>query len=310
MTKEELHQMIAAGNTQSALDTLFALTHADFPGLHEQAILQSNRLREINRQQSMGLVDFGHIGPEKARINKALLDLISELPDSPAATTAQSKSQSNDSRGSNKTDVWKKVGYAGLILGILASVIKIIEFYRHPSGQGEETMQLTVYVQDIENKPTAELPNNGKIIVDFGNDRRAPIIGENGRTNLGEIPEKFRGEKITIALQAQGYEPADRAKQYILDGKPIYFLVQRDNSSGTIQGIIKDRSGEKFIAGALVMIDQDTTLLSDTLGRFKMVLPPNKQHHTYTLTVKKDGYKVRNDYYRSQSGPIEIRLDK
>lgn len=70
-------------------------------------------------------------------------------------------------------------------------------------------MQLTVYVQGTDDKPIFDLQNKGQIIVDFGNDRRAPLIGENGRTNLREIPEIFKGEKIPIVLQADGYEPIE-----------------------------------------------------------------------------------------------------
>ncbi|MBK7870737.1 MAG: hypothetical protein IPJ74_08635 [Saprospiraceae bacterium] len=129
-------------------------------------------------------------------------------------------------------------------------------------------MQLTVYVQGINGKPIPELQNKGKLIVTFGNDLRDPLIGENGRTNLGEIPEKFLGDSIPIVLYAEGYEPVESSKTYLLDGKPVNYIVKRDNTLGNIRGIIKDRIGNKFIWGALIMIDQDTTTFTDSLGAF------------------------------------------
>lgn len=303
----QLKDLIAKDRLDKVIDDLLLYTQslAD-DRYHDDMIRLSARWKANERGRMLRTLSADQYNVEKNIISDALLALIGELG---AANNAETNGSANPAP-TGKVDFWKKVGYAGLILGILASMVKIIEFCNKPSAANGEAMQLTVYVQGTDGKPVAEIQNSGKIIVDFGNDRRAPLIGENGRTNLGEIPEKFRGEKIPIVLQADGYEPADASRHYIMDGKPVYFLIRRDNSLGRIQGIVKDRSGEKFIAGALVMIDQDSTTTTDSLGRFHLLMPPDKHKDTYTLTVKKDGYKVKNEYYKPKSGSIEIRLER
>lgn len=314
MQTQHLKALIANGRLDKAIEELAVYTQPLLDQSHRNTVAQlSARWKANERANSLGTLSNSEYTMERNKINQAVLALVDELADSSPDMTATSTSPMSLSTTPvlpARLNFWKKVGYVGLVLGILASLAKIIEFCNRSSNARGDAMQLTVYVQGTNSKPITELQNNGKIIVDFGNDRRAPLIGENGRTNLGEIPEKFRGEKIAIVLQAEGYEPAEPARQYIMDGKPVYFLVQRDNSLGLVQGIVKDRSGEHFIEGALVMIDQDTTVTTDGLGRFKVVLPLDKQRDTYTITVKKEGYKVKSEYFKPKTGPIEIRMDK
>ncbi len=311
---QQLKDLIAKGHLDQVLKYLTVYTQSLPDQDDYNSIIQlSARWKTNERAHSLGTLTNSDYNTERNRINQAVLDLmdalIDHIPD-PEIEDKAKKKPSDLPSSTPKTDLWKKVGYIGLILGILASMVKIIEFCNKPSAASDEAMQLTVYVQGTNGQPIAELQNNGKIIVDFGNDRRAPLIGENGRTNLGEIPEKFRGKPIPIILQAEGYEPVDSANKYTMNGQPIYYLVRPDNSLGTIQGIVKDRSGEKFIEGALVMIDQETTLTTDQLGRFKVVLPVDKQRTTYTITVKKEGYKVKSEYFKPKTGAMEIRLDR
>ncbi|MFM9950137.1 MAG: carboxypeptidase regulatory-like domain-containing protein [Saprospiraceae bacterium] len=273
----------------------------------------SARWKANERAHNLGTLAGAEYNLELNKINLALLVFIDEFPESSRSQPAggmlpkpATQSATLDGKGS----FWKKMGYIGIIAGILGGFAEFAGFINlFPSGN-DEPLQLTVFVQGIDGKTIDELQNNGKIIVDFGNDRRDPIIGENGRTNLGEIPKRFLGKKIPIVLQAEGYEKTNPAEQYTLTGEPIYITVQRDNSLGLIRGIVKNRTGDQFIAGALVMIDQDTTTTTDSLGRFRLLMPPNKHKDTYLLTVTKDGYQPGEDYYKPKSTPTEIRLDK
>ncbi len=177
------------------------------------------------------------------------------------------------------------------------------------------SLQLTVYVHGPEGQQHIVLEDTGKLIVDFGNDRRRPKIGENGRTNFGEIPQKFNDQEIGIGLKATGYELADPNKQYKMDGKPIYLAVKKDDSLAKISGIVKNRDGSEFIKDALVMIGNDTTTTTNELGIFKIILPLEMQvkddKSPYLLTVKKEGYQIKTEYYYPRSsGDIEIRLEK
>lgn len=279
---------------------------------------QSGRYKNLNSNHLKGLISHSDYSIELAKIRQSLHAIVDNLAAHWTADGLETipPAQSERMTGSRplttsrEPTFWKKMGYVAMVAGILGGLAEFCNFINVFPNNGGGSMQLTVYVQDTEGKPVAELQNKGRIIADFGNDRRAPLIGENGRTNLGDIPEKFRGEQIPIILEAEGFEIAEPARQYLMDGEPVYLNVQRDHTLGLIQGIVKDRSGEHFIAGALVMIDQDTTVTTDNLGRFRLVLPPSRQRETYSLTVKKEGFKVKNEYYKPKSGAIEIRLEK
>lgn len=298
ITKLHLKDLIANGKTEQAIEQLLKISSQLDKDLQEDILIQSAKFKTYQKERLQGTTSKEELHILLIQINQALIAIINDLPEGNLIIITNNR---------KKTYKWGiSVAVIICLLVIVAELINIINIF--PNGRGT-SMQLTVYVQGLDGKPIAEIQNEGKIIVDFGNDRRAPLIGENGRTNLGEIPEKFHGETIPIILDAEGYEPAEPTKQYIMDGKPIYFLVKRDNSLGIIQGIVKDRSGETFIANALVMIDQDTTTITDSLGRFYLLMPADKHKDTYTLTIKKESYKVKSEYYKPKSGSIEIRLD-
>jgi hypothetical protein len=178
----------------------------------------------------------------------------------------------------------------------------------------QNALQLTIYVQGLDGKPVTDLQNKGKLIVDIGNNRRNNLlIGESGRTNLGEIPENMRGKKIYILLEAESYEAVEPSKQYILDGKPIYFLVQPAKSIGIIQGIVKDQKSEKFIQGASVMIANAVPAITDNFGRFRIQLPEAKPGVEYEIRIQKKGYKTMNYTYilsTAKNSVIEVRLER
>lgn len=281
--KTSLKELVAKGRTDLALHKILTTSKSlDDQYLHNQAAALSSRWNTNERTNNLGTLSEEEYKIEKDKINRSVLALIDEFPQT--------------------SELPKR---------LLLMVAVVVTFYLLYMFIGrDDTMQLTVYVQNTVGKPITELQNKGKVIVDFGNDRRTPLIGENGRTNLGEIPEKFRGETIPIVLEAEGYEPVEPDKKYALDGKPVYFLVRRDNSLGNIQGIVQTRDGSEFISGALVMVDHDTTILTDNLGRFRLILPEKMHKTEYLLTVKKVGFKDANEMFRPKTTPADIRLEK
>ena len=97
-------------------------------------------------------------------------------------------------------------------------------------------------------------------------------------------------------------------------GDPIQLVVKRDNSLSTIKGVVKTRDGQSFIPGAVVRIDADTMIRTDTFGVFKVVLPPHMsvkdKNGRYLLTITKDGYETKEEYYSPRSSDADIRLIK
>ncbi|MGF1533620.1 MAG: hypothetical protein ACFCUI_07945 [Bernardetiaceae bacterium] len=119
-------------------------------------------------------------------------------------------------------------------LGLFLSVIGILGFFGikecKPWSDDDippPALYLTVYVHGPDSRQQIILQNTGRLVADFGNDRRTPEIGQNGRTNFGEIPERFRKKKkIELGLEAEGYELVKKDTAYLLDGEPIYLEVK------------------------------------------------------------------------------------
>jgi hypothetical protein len=202
-----------------------------------------------------------------------------------------------------------------IIILIMIWTFGIIVIYLYYSNEGEETngsSQLTVYVHGPDGKQDLILENTGTLIIDFGNDRRSPMIGENGRTNCGEIPEKFIGEKIGIGVVAEGYELLYPDSMYVMKGEPIYLAVKKDGSLGLIEGTIKSRDGQSVLSDVTVQIGSDTSIISNDYGGFKIQLPSKMtvmdEEAPYNLTVSHPDYEVQTKLYYPNSGAIEIRL--
>lgn len=193
---------------------------------------------------------------------------------------------------------WSIIGGISVITGIATNVFQLRDYLFGSRKNG--ALQLTVYVPN-------ELEGKGKLLVDFGNDRRDPVIGENGRTNIGEIPENFENKEIPIQLIASGYKLNDSNKRYKLNGEPVYLQVKKD--FGRISGIVKDRKGNKFIENAEILINTDTTTKTNSWGVFSIDLPENMQKESYRLIVRKKGYKPYEEIFTPLSNDVEIRLD-
>lgn len=318
--KQAIKDLIAKGRSADAIKDLTSLIKSPSDQGYLNDLTQlSARWKSNEHAYNLGTLGTNDYNTEKNKINKFLLELLDEINGNAqighkisADNAFQPMIPCSSPHLSGKIKVfWKK--WAIMLTSMLATLAALAEFsgwnireiFTTPSTT---SLQLTVYVQTVDGKPVPELQNKGKIFVDFGNDRRGPLIGENGRTNLGEIPNKFKNQEIPIVFQSDGYEPVEKNKKYTMDGRPVYIYIEPDNRRGLIQGIVKNRTGEQFISNALVMIDNDTTTVTDSLGRFHLQLPKNKQRERYLVTVKKEGFKPFTDFLIPQTGNMEIRI--
>ena len=317
--KETLTEWLADGDLERVVAGLRVVNkRLGLKDLAGDINLQSGRYKGLKDNFLKGLVNRSDYSIEEAKIRQSLHGIIDKLaehwtaegletvPPTPNDRVTASQAVTNP----RESTFWKKMGYVAIVAGILGGFAEFCNFINIFPNSSGDSMQLTVYVQDADGKPVPELQNKGQIIVRFGHDLRGPVIGENGRTNLGEIPSDFRGKEVEVVLVAEGWELASPGKKYKMDGGQIYLTVRRDNSLGTIQGIVQTRDGSAFIAGALVMIDHDTTVRTDSLGRFRLVLPEKMHRESYLLTVKKTGFKESRELYRPKTTPADIRLEK
>jgi len=204
----------------------------------------------------------------------------------------------------------KSIGYKIGIIGSIASIIALLLIF-FPFKE-ENAPQLTVFIVDSNNNIVLE--HKGELNTSIGNRPMREMIGENGRTNFGDILPQYIGKTISIGFKAEGWDLINKNNTIVFDGEPIILKVQRDDSLGRIKGQVTTRDGQDFINKAEVMINMDTTLITDDKGIFEVILPIHMRikdkSDGYKLTISKNGYKTRNQFFYPKSSEAEIRLEK
>ena len=193
------------------------------------------------------------------------------------------------------------------ILIIITFIILTVIILPHLNSK----LQLTVFVTDTNNNVVLE--QEGRINLSLGNRSLNETIGINGRVNFPDILKSCYGDSVIIGLDAKGWEIEGKNK-FIFNGNPIYIKIKKDNSLGIINGIVKSWDGQQFINHASVLINTDTIVFTNSYGVFRIILPENmrveNEIDVYHLTISKEGYKTRTQYYSPNSSDFEIRLEK
>lgn len=298
--------MISQGDIQFALDKLLSLKISE--SSKKEAIAIAARYKKLKQENRLGMLSFEQSNLTENQITAHLIDLIHHPDDKPFP-----KDQSIDATNPSKPIIWKYVTAAAIIIGILGSLAEIFNFiHLFPKSQSEEKLQLTVFVTDTEGNVVLE--HEGELNTSIGNRPMRETIGEDGRTNFGDILPEYKGNTITIGFKVEGWEIADGKNVFVFTGDPIRLKVKKDDSLGIIKGVVKSRDGQGFISGALVLINSDTTVLTDDLGIFKIILPEKmrvkKVTDAYKLTISKEGYATKEQYHYPKSTDAEIRLEK
>lgn len=82
MTKEEIQQLVAKGELKKAIEHLLALTqhNPDHAVTHNDLVLNSSRLNELDKQRIKGTIDLGNELLTKNQVTGAVLELLNQLP--------------------------------------------------------------------------------------------------------------------------------------------------------------------------------------------------------------------------------------
>ncbi len=310
--KQALQQLIAQGKTEQAIDQLLQLTEpSGNTELREEVLMQSARYRDYAKAKRLGVSSAEDQQTALARINPALLQIIDELPDDTNDGARIAASSSGPSKP-GKISTWQWVVGAGVVVGILSGIAGITGFNLKSLfglGAAESPLQLTVYVHGPDGRQDVVLENEGQVMLDLRNDRRTPQIGENGRTNFGEISRDFLGKAVPLSVQAEGYEMAHPDSNYVYDGEPIYLEVRKDKRLGLITGIVTDEN-KQGLAGATILIENDITASTDSMGRFRLRLPVDRIKESYQLRIQKEGYQSKTRTYYPNSNLFKLELER
>lgn len=340
---KHIRDLIAKDEIGAAIIQLQQLL-AGCPKLDE-ALLQSARLKDILRQIRLGIVDDKQANLVKNQIRSGVLDLLREIDGladqelsirEEMATTIQtlySKNvvSGNISAGGSvhigdiKTTIERQVNlgagntyveqqtvmhtedrrsrylkYALFGFALPGTFLFLLYWYFVLS----RPFNLTVSVNEAHPIPGQPF-EKGRIYLRYAD--KTDTQDFTGEYIFKQLPASQKGEPASLHFESPGYQSIDTV--FTL-GENLLLPIRRDNTLGAIQGIVKSHSGETFIVGALVMIDNDVTTITDSLGRFRLQLPLNKQRDRYLITVKKEGFKPSSDYYLPKAGSMEIRVSK
>lgn len=300
--KNELQKLIGKGQAGEAIEKLLVKTmHAS---RKKEIIALSARYQKLKQRNRSGLLSFQDINITENQIQHSLLEFIQEPLDQPLP-----KERSIDQLYPKRPLLWKYLILTTLVLVALASLAQLLNIVQ-VWPQEPTSLQLTVFVTDTNGNPV--LQQEGRLHIPMGNRALNEVIGENGRTNFGDIALTNKRDSIVIGLEAEGWEIVGGKNSFEFTGEPIQLIVKRDNSLGTIKGVVKTRDGQAFIPNALVRINTDTLIRTDSFGVFKIILPPSmsvkRVEDRYLLTVSKTDYETTMQYYSPRSSDAEIRL--
>ena len=165
---------------------------------------------------------------------------------------------------------------------------------------------VTVYVHGSAGRHDLTLRNNGSVLIDTGGLRRAAAIDANGQSIFTEIPANFRGQEVTVGLDADGYEPVNTNEKAKLNGQPIYLEIRR--KAGRIAGHVEDSAG-KALDGVTITV-AGITASTKPDGSFEVTIPGDRVEPALILRAVAAGYTAWADTVVPNSNDISITLHK
>ena len=170
----------------------------------------------------------------------------------------------------------------GPVVGCALVVIGGLVLVKNPT-----TFPLTVYVHGEAGRHELVLRKSGHIMVDLGPDRRREPVGDNGQAYFPAIPAIFRGQKVDIWLDADGYELVSPGMQRQLDGDSLYLAVRK--TAGRLAGRVQDEDGRP-ISGAVLSV-AGTSTTSDATGYFELTIPASGLQRELPLQATASGFE-------------------
>ncbi|MBC7775349.1 MAG: hypothetical protein H7246_07920 [Phycisphaerae bacterium] len=187
-SKQDLKNLVANGHTAAVLAaTLTATSDLRDTGIMNRSVaLLSARWSANEQARQRGTVSNADYLLEKNKVIDALLLIVDQIPVEALEGHLPENLvpiYSESEPSSKPSDLWKKLGYVGLIIGILAGVVKIVEYFQKPAA--------TIPVEQSQMKPDslATSPNistsgdqspainapGGDVQINYGGEAEKPI---------------------------------------------------------------------------------------------------------------------------------------
>ena len=305
-SSSQLHQLIASGDLDQAMEVLLA--HTEGTARHSVAIQIASRFNTLKSNELKGIISFENARLERSQITHDLLNLLEtnivETLQVPGALQSQGWR-------------WKKTGtWIVAAIGILAGLAEFSGFGLHDIFLGkksatEDAFSLTVFVHGKGGKQDMVLRQQGEVVIDFpGGERRTAHIHENGEALFQNLPASFQGKKVRLNVDfSEPYRSLFPDSLYDLrPDEQIYLpvaLLGLDKVAGTVIWRNAPLPGVMVSIGTFV---SDTT---DVSGSYELRIPESVQKKEQEVRFFKDGYKILLKSKFPQDGePLNVTMEK
>jgi hypothetical protein len=148
------------------------------------------------------------------------------------------------------------------------------------------TFPLTVFVHGEQSQNEVILRRSGRVMIDLGGDRRSEDIGDKGQAFFPGVPANFRGQEVSVSLDATGYETVKPGEKLKIDGSSVYLPIRP--KTGRISGRVQDGNGTP-LAGVAIDLE-GLSAKSDNAGRFEVTIPGMRMKGEFSLQATASGY--------------------
>jgi hypothetical protein len=160
---------------------------------------------------------------------------------------------------------------------------------------------MTVFVHGPGGGLDVVLRGHGRVVMDLNGNRRFESIDKKGAAHFPGIPIEFRAQPVSVSLEAEGFESADRGPKKLV-GESLYLPVRK--SVGRLYGKVSDERQEP-VPDALLDVGGFTTK-TDMAGRFEVSIPGDKMRPEMTLDIRASGFQPQT--VAATPGANEIRI--
>lgn len=290
--KPTLKNLIAGGNTRQVIEILLrettSLSNTD---LHKEVISQSAFYSRYKHQQLSGIYTEEQDRIEIAKINRALLTIIDQLPDNSNSIDRKVI----DNLGKVKENWLRWTLIIGSSIGILVVLTGLSGYSLrdlYSKTIEKKALNLTIKCRDINGNRL--LKGDGYLVIDYQVKTENRQINEQGNVDLRGISVPI-GTPISIKLEAKGYTEEYVDSIYKISEESILFYIKSSCSNCKVFGNIRNQTA--YIKNATVQISgfkvADTT---DLNGFFELIVPPELEQEEYPVTVIIDNKIVWENY--------------
>jgi hypothetical protein len=191
-----------------------------------------------------------------------------------------------------------------LEIGGPAVVFFLVIILSHWLIPNATNFSFTVFVHGTRGKQDLCLRGKGSVILTLGGLSQKAPIGKNGEAYFIEVPANFRGQKVPVIIDADGFEMTDGGTVTLANASD-YVTVRRKDT--VIKGYVKDEAG-KIVVGAEVAVGNISASSTKT-GYFELLIPgASLPPDEVSLEVTAPSYNVWRDSVITNSNDITVIL--